>query len=98
MGKCVVRMTNQLLVEMLGWREDIEVLAVRRNFDDGSFDLIVSSPALPEVPEGEVYPLIGVEEILRHPHGEAYPVGAMSGHGPEGWWYSTPLAGQRSWG
>lgn len=58
----ILRISHELLIERLGLPAEVEVLGASSSFYvDGSIDIKVSHPAIPDVREGHDLPIVIVE-------------------------------------
>jgi hypothetical protein len=59
-----VKMTGQLLAEMWGLPDTVEVVTILKDDLMGTFDVLFRAEHLPEVKEGEVPRYVGLGEIF----------------------------------
>lgn len=63
-----VEVSLQALGVGLGVKEEVRVVRVMEsveNFSRGTIDVILEGPGLPEVPEAEIIPYVGMEDLPR---------------------------------
>ena len=52
-----VGITDRLLLDSIGFPDETLILNCERNYDNGTIELLVSHPELPEVEHGKIIPL-----------------------------------------